>query len=100
MPASFIVRPVQKPNQQLPCPTARLLQIKSQGETMKRHREQKGYVYKASGVWYVRHHDNRVETASWSADKSQRGSGWSRTSTVKLKRAKKPSASWRRSTKA
>src|SRR4029077_811467 len=60
----------------------------------------KGYVYKASGVWYVRHHDNRVETASWSADKSQRGSGWSRTSTVKLKRAKKPSASWRRSTKA
>ena len=28
---------------------------------MKRHREQRGYVYKASGVWYVRHHDNRIE---------------------------------------
>jgi integrase len=28
---------------------------------MIRHREQRGYVYKASGVWYVRHHDNRVE---------------------------------------
>lgn len=28
---------------------------------MKRHREQVGYVYKASGVWYVRHHDNRIE---------------------------------------
>lgn len=26
-----------------------------------RHREQKGYLYKASGVWYVRHHDNRIE---------------------------------------
>jgi hypothetical protein len=28
---------------------------------MKRQREQVGYVYKASGVWYVRHHDNRIE---------------------------------------
>jgi hypothetical protein len=28
---------------------------------MKRLREQAGYVYKASGVWYVRHHDNRIE---------------------------------------
>jgi hypothetical protein len=28
---------------------------------LKRQREQKGYVYKASGVWYVRHHDNRIE---------------------------------------
>jgi integrase len=29
--------------------------------SLKRQREQKGYVYKASGVWYVRHHDNRIE---------------------------------------
>lgn len=28
---------------------------------MKRHREQKGYLFKRSGVWYVRHHDNRIE---------------------------------------
>src|SRR5437773_1638049 len=28
---------------------------------MKRHREQRGYLYKASGVWYARHHDNRIE---------------------------------------
>ena len=28
---------------------------------MTRHREQVGYIYKASGTWYVRHHDNRVE---------------------------------------
>lgn len=29
--------------------------------SLQRQREQKGYVYKASGVWYVRHHDNRIE---------------------------------------
>src|SRR5215469_2736352 len=28
---------------------------------MKRNREQKGYLFKRSGVWYVRHHDNRIE---------------------------------------
>src|ERR1700741_5170796 len=28
---------------------------------MKRYREQKGYLYKASGVWYIRHHDDRIE---------------------------------------
>jgi integrase len=32
--------------------------------TTNRRRKQSGYLYKASGVWYVRHHDDRIEKSA------------------------------------